>query len=69
MRARRFQPTASAKDGIPMNADPSLEHEADVMGRRAHQMNNAAASPSVGGPVAASGPSGGVMQAAMKPPE
>lgn len=63
----KVQPTASVKDGIPMNADPSLEHEADVMGRRAHQMINATASSSVGGPIVTQGPGAGVMQA--KAPE
>jgi len=63
----RVQPTGSAKGGNPMNADPSLEHEADVMGRRASQMSNATALASVGGPIAAPGSAAGVMQA--KAPE
>lgn len=34
----RVQPTMQMKEGIPVNDDQSLEHEADVMGGRALQM-------------------------------
>lgn len=35
---RRVQPTMQLKDGVPVNDDQGLEHEADVMGAKAMQM-------------------------------
>ncbi|HEY8027065.1 MAG TPA: DUF4157 domain-containing protein [Burkholderiaceae bacterium] len=34
----RVQPTTQMKEGTPVNNDPNLEHEADVMGAKALQM-------------------------------
>ena len=34
----RVQPTTQMKEGTPVNNDPNLEHEADVMGAKAMQM-------------------------------
>jgi hypothetical protein len=42
----RVQPTGSAPHGLPVNNDPRLEHEADVMGARAAQMVTATLQPS-----------------------
>lgn len=33
----RVQPTTQMKEGVPVNDDPGLEHEADVMGAKAMQ--------------------------------
>lgn len=35
----RVQPTMQMKDGVPVNADSGLEHEADVMGAKAAAMH------------------------------
>lgn len=35
----RVQPTTQMKEGIPVNNDPGLEHEADVMGAKAMSLN------------------------------
>lgn len=36
-RQGRVQPTMQMKEGVPVNDDPGLEHEADVMGAKALQ--------------------------------
>jgi hypothetical protein len=36
----RVQPTMQMKEGIPVNDDAGLEHEADVMGAKAVQLKN-----------------------------
>ncbi len=36
----RVKPTMQLKNGVPMNDDEGLEHEADVMGERAAQVNS-----------------------------
>ena len=41
-RQGRVKPTLQLRQGIPVNDDPSLEHEADVMGARALQQGRAA---------------------------
>jgi uncharacterized protein DUF4157 len=37
-RQGRVQPTMQMKEGVPVNDDPGLESEADVMGAKAAQM-------------------------------
>lgn len=37
----RVQPTTQMKEGVPVNDDPGLEHEADVMGAKANQVEPA----------------------------
>ena len=37
----RVKPTMQMKDGVPVNDDQALEHEADVMGAKALQMHSA----------------------------
>lgn len=37
----RVKPTVQMKEGVPVNDDPSLEHEADAMGQAALQMKSA----------------------------
>ncbi|MBI3714717.1 MAG: DUF4157 domain-containing protein [Betaproteobacteria bacterium] len=36
----RVRPTVQMKDGVPVNDDPGLEHEADVMGAKAIQQKS-----------------------------
>lgn len=41
----RVKPTMQMKDGVPVNGDHSLEHEADAMGARAMQLNSTPGQP------------------------